>query len=116
MILSAGLELCSQSGCTKHFCDPFEVIRHRCDGNFAPRASQSTNQEARVSEDPILDSRKWMFYGLPPEPHCFRRHALFHPVQSILIEMSCEAPPGASVQLDFKEQAPQSALEALYMV
>ena len=44
-----------------------------------------------MSKDPVLDRRKRMFHGLPPEPHGARRHPLFHPVQSILIEMPRQA-------------------------
>lgn len=44
-----------------------------------------------MSEDPVLDRCERMLHGLPSELHGFWRHPLFHPVQSILVEMSCQA-------------------------
>jgi hypothetical protein len=77
----------SELTAAKYIQHPFQVVNHRCQTDLCLGSGETTQQEARMSEDTVLYRGERMFHRGSSQAHHFRSGSLLHALQGSLMQV-----------------------------
>ena len=78
----------NQPRCAEQVDHAFEVVSQDGEGDFGASSAESSQQQARMAKDAVLQGSEGMLDDGAPELHQGRRGALVHALQGIVVQMA----------------------------